>query len=72
MENTAIPFIIAGRPPSGRDLDLASEIHDASIEGLQSESARLCSPRFWARPSSHERPAAAFHRALDHDHHQEP
>src|SRR5579864_3996198 len=28
----AILFAIAGRPPSGRELELASEIHDGSVE----------------------------------------
>ncbi len=31
-------FAIAGRAPSGRDIELANEIHDASIEALQLES----------------------------------
>ncbi|MDN4986698.1 phage holin family protein [Bradyrhizobium arachidis] len=31
-------FIAAGRPPSGRDIELANEIHDTSIEALQIEA----------------------------------
>ena len=31
-------FAIAGRAPSGRDIELANEIHDASIEALQLEA----------------------------------
>jgi hypothetical protein len=31
-------FVIAGRPPSGRDLELANEIHGTSIEALQLEA----------------------------------
>ncbi|OKO92393.1 hypothetical protein AC629_00385 [Bradyrhizobium sp. NAS80.1] len=31
-------FVIAGRPPSGRDLKLANEIHGTSIEALQLEA----------------------------------
>lgn len=31
-------FVIAGRPPSGRDIELANEIHGASIEALQLEA----------------------------------
>nr|WP_191093036.1 phage holin family protein [Bradyrhizobium campsiandrae] len=34
----AILFVIAGRPPSGRDIELANEIHDTSIEALQVEA----------------------------------
>ncbi|MBR0994671.1 phage holin family protein [Bradyrhizobium japonicum] len=31
-------FAIAGRAPSGRDIELANEIHDTSIEALQFEA----------------------------------
>jgi len=31
-------FAIAGRAPSGRDIELANEIHDSSIEALQLEA----------------------------------
>ncbi|MBR0723761.1 phage holin family protein [Bradyrhizobium manausense] len=34
----AILFILAGRPPSGRDIELANEIHGTSIEALQLEA----------------------------------
>ena len=34
-------FLIAGRAPSGRDIELANEIHDASIEALQIEARAL-------------------------------
>lgn len=34
----AVLFIIAGRPPSGRDIELANEIHGTSIEALQVEA----------------------------------
>jgi membrane protein implicated in regulation of membrane protease activity len=37
----AILFAIAARPPSGRDLELASEIHGASIDALQLEARAL-------------------------------
>ncbi len=37
----AILFLIAGRSPAGRELDLANEIHDASIEALQLEAHAL-------------------------------
>jgi hypothetical protein len=36
-----ILFIIAARPPSGSDLELASEIHGASIDALQLEARAL-------------------------------
>jgi hypothetical protein len=37
----AILFAIASRPPSGRDLELANEIHGASIDALQLEARAL-------------------------------
>nr|WP_247435459.1 hypothetical protein [Bradyrhizobium sp. 139] len=37
----AFLFIVAGRPPSGRDIELADEIHGASIEALQLEARAL-------------------------------
>ena len=37
----AILFLIAGRPPGGRELELASEIHDSAVEGLQLEARAL-------------------------------
>jgi hypothetical protein len=37
----AILFLIAGRPPSGRELELASEIHGSAVEGLQLEARAL-------------------------------
>ena len=36
-----ILFIIAGRPPSGRELELANEIHNSSIDALQIEARAL-------------------------------
>lgn len=36
-----ILFFVAGRPPSGRDIELANEIHGASIEALQIEARAL-------------------------------
>ncbi|QFI75567.1 phage holin family protein [Bradyrhizobium betae] len=36
-----ILFIIAGRSPSGRDIELANEIHSSSIEALQIEARAL-------------------------------
>ncbi|TWB02080.1 hypothetical protein [Bradyrhizobium stylosanthis] len=37
----AVLFIVAGRAPSGRDIELANEIHGASIEALQLEARAL-------------------------------
>ena len=37
----AILFVIAGRPPSGRELELASEIHGASVDALQLDARML-------------------------------
>lgn len=37
----AILFVIAGRPPAGRELELASEIHGAAVDGLQTEARAM-------------------------------
>jgi hypothetical protein len=37
----AVLFVVAGKPPSGREIELAGEIHDASIEALQLEARAL-------------------------------
>lgn len=37
----AILFLIAGRPPSGRELELATEIHGSSVDALQFEARML-------------------------------
>ncbi|MFT4120399.1 phage holin family protein [Bradyrhizobium sp.] len=37
----AVLLLAANRPPSGRDIELANEIHDASIEALQREACAL-------------------------------
>jgi Putative Actinobacterial Holin-X, holin superfamily III len=37
----AVLFAIAARPPSGRELELASEIHGASVDALQIEARTL-------------------------------
>ena len=37
----AILFAIGGRPPAGRELELATEIHGSSIEALQIEARAL-------------------------------
>lgn len=37
----AVLFVVAGRPPSGREIELANEIHGTSIEALQLEARAL-------------------------------
>jgi membrane protein implicated in regulation of membrane protease activity len=37
----ALLFVIAARPPSGRELELASEIHSSSVDALQLEARAL-------------------------------
>ena len=37
----AMLFALAGRPPAGRELELANEIHGASIDALQLEARAL-------------------------------
>jgi membrane protein implicated in regulation of membrane protease activity len=37
----AVLLVVGGRPPSGRELELATEIHGASIEALQNEARAL-------------------------------
>ncbi len=37
----AVLFVIAGRRPSGRDIELANEIHSTSVEALQLEARAL-------------------------------
>lgn len=37
----ALLFVVAARPPAGRELALASEIHDSSVEALQLEARAL-------------------------------
>ncbi len=37
----ALLFLIAARPPSGRELELATEIHGASVDALQIEARAL-------------------------------
>ena len=34
----AVLFVLAGRPPSGRELELASEIHGSAVDTLQIEA----------------------------------
>ncbi len=37
----AVLFVLASRPPSGRELELATQIHDTSVEALQVEARAL-------------------------------
>jgi 4-amino-4-deoxy-L-arabinose transferase-like glycosyltransferase len=41
----AVLFVLAGRPPSGRELELASEIHGSAVDTLQIE-ARAAQAQF--------------------------
>ncbi len=41
----AVLFVIAGRPPAGRELELATEIHGSAIDALQIE-ARAAQSQF--------------------------
>src|SRR5216110_3344268 len=37
----AVLFVIAARPPAGRELELANEIHGASVDALQIEARAI-------------------------------
>jgi membrane protein implicated in regulation of membrane protease activity len=37
----AVLFVMAGRPPAGRELELATEIHGSAVEALQTEASAL-------------------------------
>jgi Putative Actinobacterial Holin-X, holin superfamily III len=37
----AVLFVIAGRPPAGRELELANEIHGSAIDALQIEARAM-------------------------------
>ena len=37
----AVLFVVAGRPPSGREIELATEIHGSAVEALQTEARAL-------------------------------
>ena len=37
----AVLFILGGRPPAGRELELATEIHGSAVEALQVEARSL-------------------------------
>ena len=34
-------FVVGGKPPAGRELELATEIHGSAVEGLQGEARAL-------------------------------
>ena len=42
----AVLFVIAGRPPAGRELELANEIHDSAVDALQIEARAVQSQLF--------------------------
>ncbi|WP_065756128.1 phage holin family protein [Bradyrhizobium paxllaeri] len=37
----AVLFVVGGRPPAGRELELATEIHGSAVEALQNEARAL-------------------------------
>lgn len=37
----AVLFVMAGRPPAGRDLELANEIHSSAVDALQIEARAM-------------------------------
>ncbi len=37
----AVLFVMAGRPPSGRELELANEIHGSAVDALQVEARTM-------------------------------
>jgi len=37
----AVLFVVGGKPPAGRELELATEIHGSAIEALQGEALAL-------------------------------
>ena len=37
----AVLFVVGGRPPAGRELELATEIHGSAVEALQGEARAL-------------------------------
>jgi hypothetical protein len=43
----AVLFVIAGRQPAGRELDLATEIHGSAVDALQIEARAIQSHFFW-------------------------
>jgi putative superfamily III holin-X len=42
----AVLFVLAGRQPSGRELELANEIHDSAVDALQIEARAMQSQFF--------------------------
>ena len=68
----AILFVIAARPPAGRELELATEIHGASVDALQIEARALQSQVSGVIHHPLNGSSALADHAADHDHHQEP
>ena len=63
-------FVIAGRPPAGRELELANEIHGSAVEALQTEARGHAATIRRHGSSSSQQRAAADAGAADHDHRQ--
>ena len=68
----AVLFVVGGRPPAGRELELATEIHGSAIEALAGRGPRAAIAIHRHGPASPEQRAAVGAGAADHDHRQEP
>ena len=68
----AILFLIAGRPPGGRELELASRNPWLGGGGVAARGAGVAVAGIRGDPQSAERHPAFADRSADHDHHQEP
>ncbi len=68
----AVLFVIGGRPPAGRELELATEIHGSAVEALAERGPRAAIAIHRHGASSPEQRAAVGAGAADHDHRQEP
>ena len=67
----AVLFVVGGRPPAGRELELATEIHGSAVEALQNEARAAIAIHRHGAASSEQR-AAIGAGAAGHDHPQEP
>jgi hypothetical protein len=68
----AILLVMAGRPPAGRELELANEIHGSSVGAPSTRGAGAAIAGVRYDPPSVKRSSAAADRAADHDHHSKP
>jgi hypothetical protein len=68
----AVLFVVGGRPPAGRELELATEIHGSAVEALQGEGPCVAIAIHRHGAPSPEQRAAIGAGAAGHDHPQEP